>query len=342
MAIVETRRVFVGLDYHQEKVQVCVVDEQGKLLMDKPVGNAWGVIAAAANRLGSVQGVAIECCCGAANLAKELADQAGWNVSLAHPGFVARMKQNPDKTDFTDARVLADLHRVGYLPKVWLAPHEIRELRRIVRYRQELVNERRNVKLRIRALLRDERIRLPPECGRPWTRAWLAGLRGLDRLGTTSRWILEEQLERLTSLSRRIREVEHRLEDLVVNDAVVNKLRTFAGIGLITAAVMRAEIAQFDRFQTGKQLAKFCGVTPRNASSGNRQADAGLLKAGNQQLRMVVIEAAHRLMRCDDRWLKLACRLKQAGKPTCVVIAAVANRWIRWLHHQMQPAALAA
>jgi transposase len=224
---------------------------------------------------------------------------------------------------------------------VWLAPHEIRELRRIVRYRQELVNERRNVKLRIRALLRDERIRLPPECGRPWTRAWLAGLRGLDRLGTTSRWILDEQLERLTSLSKRIREVENRLEDLVVDDAVVKKLRTFKGIGLITAAVMRAEIAQFDRFQTGKQLAKFCGVTPRNASSGNRQADAGLLKAGNKQLRMVVIEAAHRLMRLDDRWLKLACRLKQAGKPTCVVIAAVANRWIRWLHHQMQPAALA-
>ena len=86
--------------------------------------------------LGTVQGVAIECCCGAANLAKELADQTGWNVSLAHPGFVARMKQNPDKTDFTDARILADLHRVGYLPKVWLAPREIRELRRIVRFRQ--------------------------------------------------------------------------------------------------------------------------------------------------------------------------------------------------------------
>jgi len=231
---------------------------------------------------------------------------------------------------------------VGYLPKVWLAPDEIRELRRIVRYRQELVDERRNVKLRIRALLRDERIRLPPECGRPWTKAWLAGLRGSDRLRPTSRWILDEQLQRLTSLTERIRTVENRLEDLVADDAGVKKLRTFQGIGLITAAVMRAEIAQFDRFQTGKQLSKFCGVTPRNASSGNRQADAGLIKAGNKQLRMVVIEAAHRLMRCDDRWHTMACRLKQAGKPTCVVIAAVANRWIRWLHHQMQPAVLAA
>jgi hypothetical protein len=33
MAIVETRRVFVGLDYHQEKVQVCVVDDQGDRIL---------------------------------------------------------------------------------------------------------------------------------------------------------------------------------------------------------------------------------------------------------------------------------------------------------------------
>jgi hypothetical protein len=59
-----------------------------------------------------------------------LAQRAGWSVSLAHPGFVARMKQNPDKTGHSDARLLADLLRVGYLPKVWLAPAELRELRR--------------------------------------------------------------------------------------------------------------------------------------------------------------------------------------------------------------------
>jgi hypothetical protein len=28
-------------------------------------------------------------------------------MHLAHPGFVSRMKQSPDKTDFSDARVLA-------------------------------------------------------------------------------------------------------------------------------------------------------------------------------------------------------------------------------------------
>ena len=144
--IVAGVRWFVGLDYHQSGVQVCVMDTEGNVLVNRKCENEWATIVATVGGEGVVVQAAIEACCGAANLAKELADQAGWSVSLAHAGFVARMKQNPDKTDFSDAELLADLLRVGYLPKVWLAPDEIRELRRLVRYRQQLVNDRRNIK----------------------------------------------------------------------------------------------------------------------------------------------------------------------------------------------------
>jgi transposase len=283
---------------------------------------------------------ALEACCGAADLADELVEEAGWSVSLAHPGFVARMKQNPDKTDFSDARLLADLLRVGYLPKVWLAPADLRELRRLVRYRQQKVNERRNVKLRIRAILRDHRLLI--DAGKPWTKKWLRSLAACDQIGGDSAWILEQHLTALTRLNAEVRQVERRLEERVAGDAVVRKLREQKGIGLITAATMRAEIGRFDRFRTGKQLARFCGLTPRNCSSGNKQADAGVIQAGNPQLRAVIVEAVHRLMRFDQRWLKLAHQLKRRGKHNCVVIAAVANRYIRWLHHIVQPEALAA
>ncbi|MCH7814778.1 MAG: hypothetical protein IID40_12250 [Planctomycetes bacterium] len=50
---------------------------------------------------------------GAANPAEELVEQAAWSVDLAHAGYLARMKQGPDKSDFADARMLADLHRSG-------------------------------------------------------------------------------------------------------------------------------------------------------------------------------------------------------------------------------------
>jgi transposase len=253
---------------------------------------------------------------------------------------VSRMKQNPDKTDFSDARLLADLLRVGYLPKVWLAPAELRELRRLVRYRQQKVNERRNVKLRIRAILRDHRIKNLD--GNPWTKKWLVSLAALQQIGADSEWILERQLAALVRLGREIREVERRLEQRVADDALIKKLREQKGIGLITAATMRAEIGRFDRFQTGKQLARFCGLSPRNCSSGNKQADGGVILAGNPQLRATIVEAVHRIIHHDERWMRLAQRYKARGKHVCVVVAAVANRYVRWLHHTLQPEGLAA
>jgi transposase len=343
-AIVAVVRWFVGLDYHQSGVQVCVMDAEGNVVVNRKCANAWSeivatVAAVAGERI--VVRAAIEACCGAANLAKELADRAGWSVSLAHAGFVARMKQNPDKTDFSDAQLLADLLRVGYLPKVWLAPDEICELRRLVRYRQQLVGERRNLKLRIRAILRDERVQATEGIGNPWTLSWLGWLEEQQLLGTHTSWILQQHLTRLRELNQRVREVEKRLEEATADDALVAKLQTHKGIGLITAVTMRAEIGNFERFASGKQLARFCGLTPRNASSGTRQADAGLIKAGNPALRAVLIEAAHRLVRYEKRWVVFAAGLRSRGKPGCVVIAAVANRWMRWLYHRMQPEALA-
>ena len=101
------------------------------------------------------------------------------------------------------------------------------------------------------------------------------------------------------------------------------------------AWMLAAWIGRFDRFKNGKQLARYCGLSPRNASSGARQADAGLINAANPALRAILIQAAHRLMRTSDRWATLANRLLKKGKPKCVVIAAVANRWVRSMHHRL-------
>jgi transposase len=338
MKIVNSAGLFVGLDYHQEFVQVCILDAQGKVLKNARVENHWRKVVAAAPSGATVR-AALEACCGAADLADELVEKAGWSMSLAHPGFVARMKQNPDKTDYGDARLLADLMRVGYLPKVWLAPAELRELRRLVRFRQQKVNERRNVKLRIRSILRDHRVK--DLDGNPWTRKWLASVVAIEQIGPDTEWILQQHLASLARLNQEIRQVEKRLEERVADDALVGKLREQKGIGLITAATMRAEIGRFDRFQTGKQLARFCGLSPRNCSSGNKQADGGVIQAGNPQLRAVIVEAAHRIMRSDDRWWKLATQMKRRGKNVCVVVTAIANRYVRWLHHRLQEAALA-
>jgi transposase len=316
------------------------MDGAGKVLVNRACRNDWLEVVRLAERCGDVRRVAIESCAGAANLAEQLLQEVGWSVDLAHPGYVRRMKQSPDKSDYSDARMLADLTRVGYLPRVWLAPHDVRELRRLVRYRQQLVNERRAIKLRITASLREQRILEAP--ARRWTRVWFLWLEQCPYLSEQSRWIITRQLTRLGAIAQEVKAVMDRLDQLTIRDAVVQKLLTLPGVGPVTALTLRAEIGRFDRFVTGKQLSRFCGASPRNASSGQRQADAGLIKAANGQLRAVVIEAAHRLARYDPRWSLMATQMREAGKPGSVVAAAVANRWLRWLFHQMQPAAVAA
>jgi transposase len=333
-------QVFVGLDYHQDSVQVCVEDRDGLVLANRRCRNDIAEIVDVAERCGDVVSAAIESCTGAASLADELVMRAEWSVDLAHPGFVSRMKQNPDKTDFTDAHLLADLERVGYLPKVWLAPQEVRELRRLVRYRQQLVDDRRNIKLRISALLRDQRVRC--RHAGPWTKPWKQWVATVEELSEQTHWIIERQLDRLALVMGSIAEIEARLSDVTADDPLVKALQTEPGIGPVTAWTIRAEIGRFDRFRTGKQVSRFCGLSPRNASSGARQADAGLIQAGNRQLRATLMEAAHRLIRFHPRWVTFAQKLLDRGKPKCLVVAAVGNRWMRWLFHQMQPDKLVA
>ena len=328
--------IYVGLDYHQDSVQVCVVDDQSRVWLSRRCGNDWREIAAAVEPFGPVTRAGIECCTGAADLAEELASRAGWPVDLAHPGYVARLKQTPDKSDFTDARLLADLERTGYVPRVWLPPREVRQLRMVLRFRQQLVDRRRDTKLRIGAVLRQQRLVGDPGAGKRWSKGWMTWLSSNDRFDDPTRWVLDQHLLDLAQLTRRIDSAEAQLRRMTAADAVVKRLMNVKGIGEVTAWWLRAEVGRFDRFKSGKQLSRFCGLGPCNRSSGTRVADSGLVWAGHPQLKAVLIEAAHRLARYQPRWRELYMRLCAAGKPKCVALAAVANRWVRSLPHEMR------
>lgn len=324
--------VFVGLDYSLTGVQVCVLDREGKMLGNQKVPDRVEAIVGAASRIGPVHSAAIEACCGASDLAEEIVQQHGWLIHLGHPGYVSRIKQNPDKTDFSDAHLLADLERVGYLPRVWLAPKSLRELRTLVRDRQALVRHCQSIRLRLTALLRDHRQVSP--CNR-WTQKWYAWLKHGVELGEHSRWVLDRQLDRLAWMTREIRQAEKRLHETMKDDRLVQFLVTIKGVGYVTAWTLRTEIGRFDRFRTGRQLARFCGLSPCNRSSGLKVADAGLIRAANPELRRVLIETAWSLIRHQPRWRKLAASLRERGKSGSVTCAAVANRFVRWLWHQV-------
>lgn len=324
--------VNVGLDYHDDSIQVCGLNLTGGILVNKKCRNDWKDVANTASQCGKVKRVAIEACTGACHLCEELIENTNWIVELAHPGYIARMKRSPDKTDYGDARILADLLRVGYLPGVWLPPREIREYRKLVRYRQQLVDEQRRRKLQVSAILRDNRIQTPK--GATWTLKWMRWLAQVP-LGEHSRWIVDQHCKRIKTLKQEINDLHNKLSEIGKNDKLVTFLLSLDNVGIVTAWMLRVEIGRFDRFNTGKQLSRFCGLSPRNVSSGSRQADGGLIKAGNPQLRATIIQLAQRLVRSDPRWIRFAQQKKKEGKPNNVIIAAVGNRWLRWLYHQV-------
>lgn len=324
---------FVGIDYHQATIQVCVIDEKGKVIINRSLPNdPLAVDQAVREYKATTIRAGIEACNGATNFAQEL-KALGWFIDLAHPGYVARMKQTPDKSDKTDAFVLADLCRVGYLPVVWLPPVDIQVLRELVHHRQGLVKDRTAIKLRIRALLRKHRINSPHT---PWSRPWFAWLQTGIELSEDLKWTLEQDLLLLITYNQRIEAVTQRLTEKTKHNPVLQYLQEQRGFGFITAVTIYAEIGDFRRFTNGKQLANFCGLTPKNNSTGGKDKTGGLIGERNRDLRSVLIEAGHRLVRHDERWRTMLQHLRSRGKKYNVAVAAVANRWIRKLFYTLR------
>jgi len=328
--------VFVGLDYHQDSIQVCVLNQQGDVLLNRASANDCLEVARIVQPLGKVMRVGIEACCGAADLGEQLVRHLGWNVSLGHPAYIAKIKSSPDKSDYSDSRLIADLTRVGYLPRVWLAPAPIRELRQLVNHRQRLVDHGRAIKLQIGAILREQRVKIDKERGSRWSKAWTASVQDNERLSKHARWIVNDLLDDLKYAAGKTAKAEQQLREAAAGDPVVEKLMGQAGIGEVTAWVLRACVGDFGRFKTAKQLARYCGMSPCNVSSGGKVADAGLIDGCNKLLRQTIVQAAHRLIRTVGRWSKLAESMRSRGKPPCVIVGAVGNRWLRNLHHAMK------
>src|SRR5207245_11574852 len=98
--------VFVGLDYHDSSVRICVLDTDGSELGNADRPNDWKAIAQFAERFGRPVRAAIESCCGAADVAEELVSCAGWSVDVAHRGYVRGLDQNRDQTRWQEAQVV--------------------------------------------------------------------------------------------------------------------------------------------------------------------------------------------------------------------------------------------
>src|SRR5262245_39554032 len=104
----------IGIDYHESILRVCIISAEGRVLANRTCANDVGEVIRVVTKYGGVRRVSAEACNGSTEFLEALNRATGWPKHLCHPGYVQRMKNNPDKSDKSDAELIADLDRANY------------------------------------------------------------------------------------------------------------------------------------------------------------------------------------------------------------------------------------
>jgi transposase len=134
--------LYAGIDLHSNNSVVTVLDEHDRTVFAKRLPNDLAAITGALRSCaGALHGVAVESTYNWYWLVDGLQD-AGFTVHLVNTAAVKQYDGLKHSGDFSDARHLAHLLRLGILPTGYIYPREQRALRDLLRKRSQLVRQR--------------------------------------------------------------------------------------------------------------------------------------------------------------------------------------------------------
>ena len=281
---------YVGIDLHRRRSVIVVLDQDGEELWTRKIDNTPENLAAAIRDAGPAPEVVIEATWGW-YWAADVITEAGGIVHLAHPLGIAAFENRRVKTDKIDARLLADLLRMGMLPEAWIAPPPVREQRELVRYRRKLSQLRAGLKAQVHAVIGKEGL-IPP-----MNHLWGPG--GKDWLDNTQMAAAFE--DRLRSLRRLIKTYDNEIVRLDARIVGVFKghpgyetIQQIHGVGPVFAAIFVAEIGDVTRFDNARQISSWAGMTPRHRESDVKAHRGAITKQGPRLVRWAAVEAVSR------------------------------------------------
>lgn len=283
--------LYAGLDLSRKRVDVCLLDEDGKrIAVTAAPPDADGLRGLARRLAGHGQPIyaALESMNGARFVHDTLEEQ-GWHVELADAQKVKGLAPLAAKTDRIDAYVLAELARRDLVPAIWLLAPGVRAERELARFRLHLVRHRSALKARIHASLIAH--------GHPCPVSDLFGVRGrklLDDFELPEAWraSTEASLRVIGHLEAEIDACERELRRQGADHPYVPLLMSAPGIGWVLAYTIAAEIGEIERFSGPKKLCGYTGLCPRVYQSGASDRRGPLAKNGPKYLRWALIEAA--------------------------------------------------
>ena len=170
-----------------------------------------------------------------------------------------------------DARKIADLLRCDLLPECYMAPSAMRDLRRVLRYRNLVVREATRMKNRIAGLLMETGTGYNQE--RLHGKAYFSELMG--SLQETPPSVMDllrlsrQQLEFFESIQKRL---VKGLREHPTLQARVQRLQSIRGVGEVLALTWALEIGEVQRFSSIAHAVSYCGLTSaQNSSAGQEQ-----------------------------------------------------------------------
>jgi transposase len=281
---------YIGFDVHKKSVSYCVktadgtIVEEGKLRATRRSLEQW-----ARQRQEPWHG------------AMEATLFSGWiydtlkpfaaELQMGHPAMMKAIGASKKKSDKLDARKTADMVRCNLLPACHVAAPEIRELRRILRFRNLVVRQAVQIKNRMSGMLM--------EVGAEYNKRQLHGkkyftalLAELEEVPASVKDLLRLSRGTLESFEAMQRQLLTGLRQQPELAKRVERLMSIEGVGEVTALTWALEIGEPQRFSSIAQAVSYCGLTSALVESADKQQRGPISKQRNAHLQTVLIEAA--------------------------------------------------
>jgi transposase len=251
----------------------------------------------------------------------ELLEELGIEYRVGHPAKIRAQETRKQKHDRRDAGLLLTLLREDRFPEIWMPSSEQRDLRTLLRDRDQWVRMRSRVQPTLQGIALNHALRQ----GRGlWSTAGQSALQALPLPPYTTQR-RNALLGMYGQLQKRVQELDKEVEDQARQRPQARRLMTHPGVGPVTALATEVFLGDPSRFSTGNEVASYIGMIPCERSSGKRQRLGKLTKEGNKLLRYLWTEATIRAVEKDAE-LKRFYRRKLVQKGMGKARIAVARK----------------
>jgi transposase len=273
--------------------------------------------------------VGIEACPSAHHWGRELA-ALGHTVRLMPPSYVkAYLKRS--KNDANDAAAICE---AVTRPSMRFVPTKSAQQQSglmLHRSRQLLVRQRTMLSNAIRGHMAE--LGIISAKGRNGTAALLQIIANTDddRIPLIARFCLEVLARQYKALTAEIGSIDKRIHAWHRACEDSRRLEQIPGIGPIVATALVAEIGDWKQFRSGRNLAAWIGLVPKQHSTGGKERLGSITKQGNRYLRWLLVAGAMAVIRYARQhgtkrlWLT---RLIER-RPAKVAAVALANKIAR-------------